>query len=101
MRCRSDSFIYRGHRLAYTEYGEGDHVVVYLHGLLIDSVSNRGIAEALARRGYRVVLLDLLGHGRSDKPAHAAEYRIDGYADQAFALLDKLGIDAAVFGGMS
>ena len=50
MNCRTDAFVYRGHRLAYTEYGEGDRVVVYLHGLLIDSVSNRGIAEALARR---------------------------------------------------
>ncbi len=101
MKCRTGSFEYRGHRLVYTEYGDGDRVVVYLHGLLIDSVSNRGIAEALARRGYRVVLLDLLGHGRSDKPEHAAEYRIDGYANQTFALLDELGVNDAVLGGMS
>lgn len=98
---RTSSFVYRGHRLVYDVYGEGDRVVVYLHGLLIDSVSNRGIAEALARHGYRVVLLDLLGHGRSDKPEHAAEYRIDGYADQVYALLDELGVPDAVLGGMS
>jgi pimeloyl-ACP methyl ester carboxylesterase len=101
MKCRTGSFLYHGHRLVYDEYGEGDRVVVYLHGLLIDSVSNRGIAEALARGGYRVVLLDLLGHGRSDKPEHAAEYRIDGYANQTFALLDELGVSEAVLGGMS
>ena len=45
----------------------GAHTLVYLHGLLIDSEVNRGIAGALAARGHRVVLLDLLGHGRSDK----------------------------------
>jgi pimeloyl-ACP methyl ester carboxylesterase len=101
MTCRTNSFLYRGHRLVYDEYGEGDRVVVYLHGLLIDSVSNRGIAEALAQHGYRVVLLDLLGHGHSDKPEHAAEYRIDGYANQTIALLDELGIHDAVLGGMS
>ena len=33
---------------------------------------NRGIAHALAEQGFRVALLDLLGHGRSDKPTHAS-----------------------------
>jgi pimeloyl-ACP methyl ester carboxylesterase len=47
------------------------------------------------------VLLDLLGHGRSAKPAHASEYRIDTYARQVFALLDHLGEADAVLGGMS
>jgi pimeloyl-ACP methyl ester carboxylesterase len=48
-----------------------------------------------------VVLLDLLGHGRSDQPLHAAEYRIDSYAEQVVALLDHLRIDQAVLGGLS
>src|SRR5512144_2484370 len=98
---RTSSFTVGGHRLVYDEYGEGDRVVVYTHGLLIDSELNRGIARALAARGNRVVLLDLLGHGRSDKPAHASEYRIDSYATQVFALLDELGADTAVLGGLS
>lgn len=101
MQPQTDCFTYRGHRLFYDVYGTGDRVVVYLHGLLIDSDINRGIAEALADRGFRVILLDLLGHGRSDKPEHAAEYRIDAYADQVFALLDELGVHEAVLGGMS
>ena len=95
------SFKYRGERLVYDSYGQGDRVLVYLHGLLVDSEMNRGIAEALAARGHRVVLLDLLGHGRSDKPRHASAYRIDTYASQVFALLDELGVGAAVLGGMS
>ena len=47
------------------------------------------------------MLLDLLGHGRSDQPKHASAYRIDTYADQVFALLDELGVEQAVLGGIS
>jgi pimeloyl-ACP methyl ester carboxylesterase len=101
MQAVTESFSHRGHRLVYDVYGEGDRVLVYLHGLLVDSDINRGIAEAVAAQGHRVVLLDLLGHGRSDKPTHASEYRIDAYADQVFALLDHLGVSEAVLGGMS
>jgi pimeloyl-ACP methyl ester carboxylesterase len=68
---------------------------------LLDAELNRGIASALAERGNRVVLLDLLGHGRSDKPAHASAYRIDTYATQVFALLDELRAPNAVLGGLS
>lgn len=95
------SFTYRGHQLVYDDIGRGPRVIVYLHGLLLDADINRGIAEALARRGNRVLLLDLLGHGRSSKPEHATEYRIDDYADQVFALLDELDLDEAVLGGIS
>lgn len=101
MQVVTERFTHRGHQLVYDTYGEGDRVLVYIHGLLLDSDINRGIAEAVAAQGYRVVLLDLLGHGRSDRPAHAAEYRIDAYADQVFALLDHLGVSEAVLGGMS
>lgn len=96
-----DWFEWDGRRLAYEAYGEGDRAVVLLHGLLMDTRINRGLARELAGGGYRVVLLDLLGHGASDKPDHAAEYRIDVYADQVLALLDHLGLDRAVVGGLS
>jgi len=95
------TFAHRGHRLSYEVHGEGGNLLVYLHGLLLDAGLNRPVAEALAARGNRVVLLDLLGHGRSDKPAHASEYRIDVYVDQVRALLDHLGADEAVLGGVS
>ena len=96
------SFSDDGHRLVYDLYGSSAApLVVYLHGLLLDAELNRGIAQALAEQGYRVALLDLLGHGRSDKPTHASTYRIDSYADQVIALLDHLGAEKAVLGGIS
>jgi len=96
------SFMYNDHRLVYDVYGSPDApLIVYMHGLLLDAELNRGIAHALAERGYKVALLDLLGHGRSDKPMHASEYRIDSYADQVIGLLDHLGVDSAVLGGIS
>lgn len=101
MTHQTSSFTHRGERLVYDIYGQGDRLLVYLHGLMIDSEINRGIAEALAARGNRIILLDLLGHGRSDKPRHAAAYRMDTYASQVFALLDELGAGEAVLGGMS
>lgn len=106
MQAQHDrSFHHDGHRLVFDvcgdEHTEGARTVIYLHGLLLDSELNRGIATALASHGNRVVLLDLLGHGRSDKPNHASEYRIDSYADQVIALMDHLGVERAVLGGLS
>jgi len=103
MTFRTSTFGCGGHELVYDDYGDPgtDRVLVYIHGLLLDSEINRGIARALSDHGHRVVLVDLLGHGRSDKPTHASEYRIDTYVDQVVALLDELEVPAAVLGGMS
>jgi pimeloyl-ACP methyl ester carboxylesterase len=89
------------YRLAYESYGSGDRVLVWLHGLLLDANLSRGLAKSLAAQGNRVVLLDLLGHGRSDKPRHASAHRMDAYAEQVLCLLDELGVDQAVLGGVS
>jgi pimeloyl-ACP methyl ester carboxylesterase len=97
----SSTFEFDGSRLAYEVHGSGDRVLVYMHGLLMDSEMNRGLAEDLAAQGHRVVLLDLLGHGRSDKPLRASQYRMDAYGRDVVALLDHLEIDRAVIGGVS
>lgn len=101
MEVVTGTFRWGERTLAYESVGSGDRVVVLLHGLLLDSRSNRGTARRLAEAGFRVVSLDLLGHGRSDRPHHASEHRIDVYAEQVVALLDHLGVDAAVLAGTS
>lgn len=95
------SFECDGLRIHYEDYGSGPHVLVFMHGILLDSQMNRRLARDVAAAGHRVVLLDLPGHGRSDKPRHASAHRIDSYARYVVALLDELGIDEAVVGGVS
>ena len=92
---------YGRYQLAYEVYGSGDRVLVWLHGLLLDANLSRGLARRLAAQGNRVVLLDLLGHGRSEKPRHAGPHRMDLYAEQVLCLLDELGVDQVVLGGVS
>lgn len=98
---RRYTLAYGQYQLAYEVYGSGDRVLVWLHGLLLDANLSRGLARRLAARGNRVVLLDLLGHGRSEKPRHAGPNRMDLYAEQVLCLLDELGVDQAVLGGVS
>ena len=95
------TFRWEGRTLAYEELGAGDELVVLLHGLLLDARSNRATARRLTTGERRVVSLDLLGHGRSDHPAHASEYRMDVYAEQVVALLDHLRAPSAVLIGTS
>jgi pimeloyl-ACP methyl ester carboxylesterase len=60
-----------------------------------------GLARALADRGNRVILVDLLGHGDSDRPGHSRFYSMEIFARQVIALLDHLDIRDAVIGGTS
>jgi pimeloyl-ACP methyl ester carboxylesterase len=92
---------YGRYQLSYEVYGSGDRVLVWLHALLFDANLGRSLARRLAAQGNRVVLLDLLGHGRSQKPRHAGAHRMDLYAEQVLCLLDELGVDQVVLGGVS
>ena len=95
------SFRYAGHRLTYDVYGEGDNVIVLVHGLLMNRRMYERLGPELAARGNRVVAVDLLGHGRSDRPVDPRLYNMTSFAEQVLALLDHLGLDAPVIGGTS
>jgi pimeloyl-ACP methyl ester carboxylesterase len=94
-------FGHEGSRLAYTVYGEGPRTCVVVHGLLLSQKMHRPLARALAQRGNRVVTLDLLGHGRSDRPRDMTRYSMPFFGQQMIALLDHLEVDDAVLGGTS
>jgi pimeloyl-ACP methyl ester carboxylesterase len=98
---RVGQFFVDGHRLEYTEYGGGHRWVVLVHGQLMPRRMHQPLARALAAEGLHVVTLDLLGHGRSDRPTDPLLYSITAFAEQAVALLDHLGAERAVFGGTS
>ncbi|HET8821689.1 MAG TPA: alpha/beta hydrolase [Thermoleophilaceae bacterium] len=95
------SFEFEGHRLVYDEYGEGDQVVVLTPGLLFSRKMHQPLAEELAGGGHRVLCLDVLGHGDSDRPEELWNYNMSIFGRQAIALLDHVGVDKAVVGGTS
>ena len=97
----TQSFDFDGHTLVYDEYGEGDKVVVLLPGLLLSRKMHRPLADELESRGHRVLCLDLLGHGESDRPPEMWNYGMTLFGRQTIALLDHAGIDKAVVGGTS
>jgi pimeloyl-ACP methyl ester carboxylesterase len=94
-------FEFEGHRLVYDEYGSGARVVVLLPGLLFSRRMHRPLAETLAERGHRVLCLDLLGHGDSDRPPEMSNYSMTTFGRQAIGLLDHIEVDQAVLGGTS
>ena len=95
------TFESEGLQLHYEVHGRGPRILLFMHGILMDSNMNHRLAADLAATGHRVILLDLPGHGLSDKPKRASVHRMDTYAHHVVALLDHLGVDAAVIGGVS
>ncbi len=94
-------FEHDGQRIAYTAYGEGSRVTVLLPGLLLSQRMQEPLAEALAARGERVVVMDPLGHGRSDRPQDMWRYSMSTFGREVVALLDHLEVEQAVIGGTS
>src|SRR5215218_6113042 len=101
MREEPGTFRHDGRTLAYRDYGEGPRVTVLLHGLLLSQRMHEPLARALAERGNRVVTLDLLGHGRSDRPPDMWRYSMGIFAQEVVGLLDHLEADEAVMRAVS
>jgi pimeloyl-ACP methyl ester carboxylesterase len=121
MVCEMAYFRFQKQRIAYTEYGRGPAAVtaegkrartsraspaagrplILVHGLLLSQEMHRPLAEDLAARGNHVITVDLLGHGRSDRPRDMWRYSMSLFADQLLALLDHLELEEAVVMGTS
>lgn len=71
------------------------------HGLLMDGRMFAKLAPALAEHGYRVITVDMLGHGDSGPVRAMTEHSMTLYGQDVVALLDHLRIDEAVIGGTS
>jgi pimeloyl-ACP methyl ester carboxylesterase len=123
------SFDFHSHRIAYTEYEYGPPTlaalgkdgtrtrtarrtaaaekqrptrpVILVHGLLLSQKMDRPLAEDLAARGNRVITVDLLGHGESDRPRDMWRYSMHSFGEQLVALMDHLDIEEAVLMGTS
>jgi pimeloyl-ACP methyl ester carboxylesterase len=100
-RVRGYYFDSNGVRLHYTVEGEGEPVVL-LHGFGVNADINwrlPGITQALAKE-FRVIAMDLRGHGLSGKPHDARQYGTE-MVDDVPRLLDHLSIDKAHVVGYS
>ena len=79
-------------RMAYVDEGPRDGpVVLLLHGVPSWSYLYRHIIPPLAASGHRVVAPDLVGFGRSDKPADRGDYTYErhvAWLSQWFTAMD-------------
>jgi|SRR5215217_4259233 len=92
-----------GVELAWHELGAGRPVLL-LHGLFSNSETNWlkfGAAQALAARGFRVIMMDLRGHGASGAPHEEASYPPDVLARDGIELVAHLGLTDYDLGGYS
>jgi pimeloyl-ACP methyl ester carboxylesterase len=115
------SFSFDGQRLAYSEFGGGPAAVtpagargrtarsapaggrplILVHGLLMSQRMDWPLAEDLAAYGNRVITLDLLGHGESDRPRDMWRYSVSFFGEQVVGLMDHLQLEQAVVMGTS
>jgi pimeloyl-ACP methyl ester carboxylesterase len=85
-------------RVHYKSLGEGTIPVVFVHGAFSDMTTWRFQVPALADKA-RVILIDLPGHGQSDKPQ--IDYSMDVFARAIDAVLKDVGVEKAVLVGHS
>ena len=86
----------------YESHGFDDgHPVLLSHGYSATGDMWGGQIEPLTEAGYRVIVWDMRGHGRSDSPPDDAAYSEAATVGDMAAVLDACGVDRAVIGGLS
>ena len=81
-------------RVHYLDEGPvSGHVIVLLHGQATWSYSFRKMIPPLTAAGYRVIVPDLVGFGRSDKPADWNAHTFSKHVGWLAATLDALNIE--------
>lgn len=90
----------RGYRVHYLDEGPSDgEVILLLHGEPSWSYLYRKMIPVLTVAGYRTIVPDLIGFGRSDKPmsmdVHTYLFHVDAMAE----LVEQLNLQDATFFG--
>ncbi|MEN3350437.1 MAG: hypothetical protein V7632_4072, partial [Bradyrhizobium sp.] len=83
----------------YEVYGSGPPLIL-THGYSSTSAMWQGQIEALSRR-HQLILWDMRGHGQSDYPDDPAAYSEQATVGDIAALLDAVGTEKAIVGGLS
>ncbi|MEE9144356.1 MAG: alpha/beta fold hydrolase, partial [Candidatus Binatia bacterium] len=92
------AFIYDGVSIHYKDMGAG-RPIVFLHGFAASLDTWRLMEDAL-RPEYRLVLVDLKGHGYSARP-HDSKYSIEDHAEIVIGLINHLALKNVVLVGHS
>jgi pimeloyl-ACP methyl ester carboxylesterase len=92
------SIQHEGARIWYSTYGYGPPVIL-LHGGLGHSGNWGYQVPALVESGYRAVLIDSRGHGRSTRDAQPFSYEL--MASDVLAVIDTLHLEKAALVGWS
>jgi len=88
----SDELTLRSHTLRYLDVGSGDRVILCVHGNPTWSFYWRSVIDRFSDR-MRVVAIDHLGCGRSDKPPRSEfPYTLSDHRDNLVALIDHLDL---------
>src|SRR5882724_10588068 len=93
----NDAKIYDGSGVHYESYGKGAEALVFIHGWTCDLTFWRGQAAVYQKR--RSLLIDLPGHGQSDKPETA--YTMEHFARAIDGVLRDAGVERAELVGHS
>jgi pimeloyl-ACP methyl ester carboxylesterase len=88
-----------GIKLHYEVHGRGPALLL-THGYSSTSAMWNGQIEALSRN-HQLVLWDMRGHGQSDYPSDPAAYSEALTVADMAALLDEIGAESAIVGGLS
>jgi pimeloyl-ACP methyl ester carboxylesterase len=88
-----------GVNLYYEVHGEGP-VLLLSHGYSATSQMWTGQVEALSKR-HTLVTWDMRGHGQSDYPEDQSAYSEEATVADMAALLDAVGAEKAIVGGLS
>ena len=85
-------------RLHYAERGEGEQLIILLHGFPECWYSWRHQLTALGER-FRVVAPDMRGYNLSDKPPRVEDYRMTALVQDVVSLIRHCGARQAVIVG--
>lgn len=78
----------------------GGPTMVFIHGLGSYLKFWRYTLDHYAKQGYRVIALDMVGYGKSDKPSDFP-YTMEAMADVVRALVQHLGVEKPILVGHS
>lgn len=82
--------------------GDGPHHVLMLHGFTGNGRSFQDVIEGFEKReNYTFILVDQLGHGKTDAPAHHERYKMEKMLVDLKSILDRLSISSVSIYGYS